>query len=1182
MTDTDLDLTIRCQRDGSYAASLHMRRPNYDADLAVDRPVCLDHTALLEYSLDPHAYGRALTAMLFADAELRQAWAQAVGFGQRQTTPLRLRLRLDPTDESLHALRWETLYDPQSDAPLCVGEQILFSRYLGSRDLSDIQASHRPDLKALVMVANPTDLDDYQLAPVDVDGEVVRCCAALGNIPITTVADTGDGQHATLNALVAALRDGYHILYLVCHGRHVKEKGKTYLWFEQEDGTSDTVDGAALVESLQHLAHRPLLIVLAACQSAGTSHDAGVLAALGPTLARAGIAAVLAMQGNVRMQTVRQMLPVFFSEVCRDGQVDRALAAARAAMQRAADWWLPVLFLRIRDGRLWREGDQRAVERRTRLRALLHDHTSFMQDRLASFVGRKHELTEIRARIAALNPEGGYVTITGQAGQGKSSVIAKLVEEYGPENVAYHFIPFNPGPDHQVGLLRNLMARLILKYDLTDIYVASESRPALRDYFPRVLAEIANKGGQEVIFIDGLDQIQEDTNGERDLSFLPTTPPAGIVFVLGTRPNDTLKPLELRKPRYEYWLPDLSRGDFDLILQHRGVTLDAHLADRFYSAMQQNALYLDLVAKVLAETPDVRDKEIIDQIADDPDNLFAFLIGENGYLTTRWKDWERAGWPILSILLAARQPLSAQALQELVGISLLTTRSALQKLGDVIARDGEGRAFLYHLKFQDYLRHQVFSPAEMTECHQHLAAWCERGGLDRIWEDTRDAAEQERRAYVRQHYMAHLADAKNWERLWEVLDTGDYGRAKIRHDPSMRSYARDLDIGRQAVIDAAGEDCMTQVQLLPRLWKYSLLRCSLISQVDQYPDVLFTALVSQGRGNEAVETAELLTDTDHKVTILGQIGVAFVEQGQVADGTQMLYRVLSLVESDYVCTTVLQNLATAFTRARQWDAARVAANAIPDEEDRVAALRDLVTALTRAGHDLQTADAFAAARAAADAIESDSARTRALRELAIALSNAGQWDAARSAADTISYTDDRAAALRELATALTCAGHNAQAADTFAAARTIADAIESDNNRTRALRDLATALTSAGQWDAARAVADAIPQREDRTAALRDLATALTSAGQWDAARTTASAIPDEYNRTAAFGAIAESIDDKEQFQTYFKLLMSLWKQAETRKELLELFSLVSHALRQHPEIVGELLSGFTWADEFL
>jgi len=191
------------------------------------------------------------------------------------------------------------------------------------------------------------------------------------------------------------------------------------------------------------------------------------------------------------------------------------------------------------------KGEHKHEEKKTRLRAMFSDHTGFIRDRLESFVGRGQELAEIQERIAETMKTGGYVTITGQAGQGKSSIIAKLVEQYGPENVAYHFIPFNPGPDHQINLLRNLMARLILKYDLSDLYVASESRAALREYFPKVLADLVAEGGREAIFLDGLDQLEEEPSGLRDLSFLPNNPPPGVVFVLGTRPNDTLRPLEL-------------------------------------------------------------------------------------------------------------------------------------------------------------------------------------------------------------------------------------------------------------------------------------------------------------------------------------------------------------------------------------------------------------------------------------------------------------------------------------------------------------------------------------------------------------------------------------------------------------------------------------------------------------
>src|SRR5207244_1404981 len=131
------------------------------------------------------------------------------------------------------------------------------------------------------------------------------------------------------------------------------------------------------------------------------------------------------------------------------------------------------------------------------------------------------------------------------------------------------------------------------------------------------------KGGQEVIFIDGLDQLEEDSNGIRDLSFLPNNLPSGIVFVLGMRPNDTLRPLEILKPRYEYQLPNLSRKDFDLILQHRHVQLDTEVADRFHQALQENALYLDLAAKELEERSTISPEDLIKQLASNPENLFS-------------------------------------------------------------------------------------------------------------------------------------------------------------------------------------------------------------------------------------------------------------------------------------------------------------------------------------------------------------------------------------------------------------------------------------------------------------------------------------------------------------------------------------------------------------------------------
>jgi hypothetical protein len=139
-------------------------------------------------------------------------------------------------------------------------------------------------------------------------------------------------------------------MLLICHGTLID--GEPYLWLEQEDGTADRVSGATLTQVIAELPARPLLAVLASCQSGGRGYS-DTLAALGPHLARAGVAAVLAFQGDLTMGTARRLLPPLFSELRRDGCVDRALAAARGAIRQQSEWWLPVLWLRVRDGQIW-------------------------------------------------------------------------------------------------------------------------------------------------------------------------------------------------------------------------------------------------------------------------------------------------------------------------------------------------------------------------------------------------------------------------------------------------------------------------------------------------------------------------------------------------------------------------------------------------------------------------------------------------------------------------------------------------------------------------------------------------------------------------------------------------------------------------------------------------------------
>ena len=349
MPDAELELSIR-RRGDDYAADARFTSPAHDV-LVADVPVVFDHAALQTHGLDPAAYGRQLAADLFADPRLRATWQQARAVAQ-QHGALRLRLRLDASAPALHALRWELLSDPEDDVPLALSERVRLSRYLESADFSPLNLPLRPELRALVVVASPANLASFALTELDVEGEVARAQAALGDIPTTIVGNHPDAAQprATLPTITAALRDGPQLVLLICHGSVVD--GAPHLWLEREDGAAERVPGATFVQAVAQLAVRPLLFVLASCQSGGRGYD-DTLAALGPQLARAGVAGVLAFQGNVALGTVRRLLPTLLAELRRDGSIDRATAAARAAIRQQPDWWLPVLWLRVRDGQLW-------------------------------------------------------------------------------------------------------------------------------------------------------------------------------------------------------------------------------------------------------------------------------------------------------------------------------------------------------------------------------------------------------------------------------------------------------------------------------------------------------------------------------------------------------------------------------------------------------------------------------------------------------------------------------------------------------------------------------------------------------------------------------------------------------------------------------------------------------------
>jgi hypothetical protein len=349
----DLELGLHRFEAGQYAIEMRFSMPGSDADIRLGQgaPVhtSLDVEALRELMLDPKEYAAALTKALFAPTELQVAFAEALSSAQAQDVPLRLRLMIGASAPELHSLRWELLNNPKTNAPLATDEMILFSRYLASGDWRPVKLKGKGDLKALVAIANPSDLGNYKLAAIDEAGELERAQTGLENIPTVNLPE--GSERATLNNLLQKLQaQSFDILYLVCHGYIAN--GQPILCLETEDGKMDRVSGSDFAARIRELQNRPRLTVLISCQSAGKG-TGDALSALGPRLAEAGIPAVLAMQDNLSMATAEDFLPEFFVALQKDGQIDRALSLARGFVRKNPDYWIPVLFMRLKSGRLW-------------------------------------------------------------------------------------------------------------------------------------------------------------------------------------------------------------------------------------------------------------------------------------------------------------------------------------------------------------------------------------------------------------------------------------------------------------------------------------------------------------------------------------------------------------------------------------------------------------------------------------------------------------------------------------------------------------------------------------------------------------------------------------------------------------------------------------------------------------
>jgi hypothetical protein len=183
---------------------------------------------------------------------------------------------------------------------------------------------------------------------------------------LQSVFDTVSGGLAQLTILqppitLARLEDelqrgGYHMLHFVGHGAFDAQHDRAALYLQTVDAHKAIVPGGDFASMLDRLQLPPKLVVLMACRSAQRATREAFIG-LGPQLVKNGLPAVVAMQDDISVPSARRFGEKFYRRLLEHGIVDLAMNEARSALitDKRYDAAVPVLFMRLRHGRLWGE-----------------------------------------------------------------------------------------------------------------------------------------------------------------------------------------------------------------------------------------------------------------------------------------------------------------------------------------------------------------------------------------------------------------------------------------------------------------------------------------------------------------------------------------------------------------------------------------------------------------------------------------------------------------------------------------------------------------------------------------------------------------------------------------------------------------------------------------------------------
>ncbi|HEY5141302.1 MAG TPA: CHAT domain-containing protein, partial [Methylococcales bacterium] len=489
-------------------------------------------------------YGTLLGKALFRD-DVERTFIRNLSKSS-QDCPLRIMLSNETDDEDeLRKLYWERLCAPiDADGTwnlLARDQRVPYSQYISTINDRPFPPIGRSDLRALVLVASPSNLGKYQLDPFDVEAAVSSVRKALGEIPCAVLANNIEGAIGppTLEELSKQLtnaQEPYTLLHFVCHGM-LSQDGETALFWATEDNQLKQVTGTQLLEEIGCIGGQrnlPHFAFLCTCESAAPRAE-GALGGLAQRLVRnLGMPAVVGMTRKVSVQTALALGQNFYQRLRASGAVDVALQEATAGLGNRPDITVPALFSRLGGTPLFSATDEtigkqyEGYETEAEVRKVVGEYT------LQPLAGRSKEQETINQFLA--QNASGVLLLTAPAGFGKSSLLMHWQQTKQEDYfIAFHCFRTSSSVLRSVpNAYRHLLRQLYVYYNRRDQQFPSDLRSQIKGLIDDAKAQ---SDKPLVIVLDGLDEAQETFE-----PFLSSPLPDGVFIIASARAEEGDEP----------------------------------------------------------------------------------------------------------------------------------------------------------------------------------------------------------------------------------------------------------------------------------------------------------------------------------------------------------------------------------------------------------------------------------------------------------------------------------------------------------------------------------------------------------------------------------------------------------------------------------------------------------------